>query len=307
MRILVGVDGATEDTMPARLLKRLQFPSPHVALVHSIIPITWWAGDTTVSADLAQQTLDAQREEGEEILQRAQDLYRCVDPKAEIHLDFGSPADAILHDTDRQPVDLVAIGGHPRGIFAAWAAGSVGRNLVVQSESSLLIAKGSVRDTGKVDIVIGTDHSEYADHAIDLLVAWNPSGVGNITLVTATELAKLDDSDSRALERQEEIRRGLRQRSETIAKRLQSLNPTGISIEIMDGNPGEVLETTMVRSESELLVLGAKGHGWLDRLAFGSVSYRQAVAQPYPVLLIRADESKAETQTAGSETVFLST
>ena len=39
---------------------------------------------------------------------------------------------------------------------------------------------------------------------------------------------------------------------------------------------------------ADLLVLGAQGHGFLERLTTGSVSLDQAVARPYSVIVMRA-------------------
>jgi nucleotide-binding universal stress UspA family protein len=287
VKILIGVDGGVDDSMPARLVCRLRFPKPQIDLMHAVVPITWWAGDTVVSADLAQQTLDAQREEGENILERARALYKGTDAQIGLHLDFGSPSERLLDELRSHPADLVVVGGHPRGTFAAWASGSVGRNLVVNSESSLLVVKGGIRTEGPVDLVIATDHSGYVESCVDQLIAWAPAGFGNILVVTATDF----DTDSETVASIAERHRGLRaeyqSRGERLAARLKPLCSGNVDVDVVDGNPGEVLADAMQRTGAELLVLGAQGHGWFDRLAYGSVSYRQVVSQPYPVLVLR--------------------
>jgi hypothetical protein len=39
---------------------------------------------------------------------------------------------------------------------------------------------------------------------------------------------------------------------------------------------------------ADLLILGAKGHGFLERITMGSVSLRQAIAGMYSTLILRA-------------------
>ncbi len=294
VKILVGVDGGVDDSMPARLVRRLKFPDPQIDLMHAVVPITWWAGDTVVSADLAQQTLDAQREEGEEILERARGLYHGVGTKIEIHLDFGSPSDRLLSLLEKQPADLVVAGGHPRGTFSAWASGSVGRNLVVNSHGSLMVVKGGVRTEGPVDLVVGTDHSEYSERCFDELISWNPGGIGNILVVCATEFSSDSEISAPVAERHERLREDMRGRGQRLASRFATIAQGSVDVDVVDGTPGEVLADAMQRTGAELLVLGAQGHGWFDRMAYGSVSFRQVVSQPYPVLVLRAAESVGE-------------
>ena len=45
----------------------------------------------------------------------------------------------------------------------------------------------------------------------------------------------------------------------------------------------------MAEEQADLLILGSHGHGALERLALGSVSFHQVVATPHNVLVVRAD------------------
>jgi hypothetical protein len=42
------------------------------------------------------------------------------------------------------------------------------------------------------------------------------------------------------------------------------------------------------RRVSRLLILGAQGYGFWERLMVGSISFHQAIAEPHPVLILRA-------------------
>jgi hypothetical protein len=46
----------------------------------------------------------------------------------------------------------------------------------------------------------------------------------------------------------------------------------------------------MRETESQLLILGAKGHSLLERLSLGSVSYHFAIGEAVNLLILRAPE-----------------
>jgi nucleotide-binding universal stress UspA family protein len=54
------------------------------------------------------------------------------------------------------------------------------------------------------------------------------------------------------------------------------------------GDANAAIRTVMRQENADLLILGAQGHGFLDRLQHGSVSFHQVVAESYSVLLLRA-------------------
>ncbi|RYG31629.1 universal stress protein, partial [bacterium] len=45
--------------------------------------------------------------------------------------------------------------------------------------------------------------------------------------------------------------------------------------------------TTMSETGSDLLILGARGHGLIERLLIGSLALHVVVAEPYSVMVLR--------------------
>jgi nucleotide-binding universal stress UspA family protein len=44
----------------------------------------------------------------------------------------------------------------------------------------------------------------------------------------------------------------------------------------------------MLDTQADILVMGAQGHGFVERVFIGSVSLHQALYEPYPVMIVRA-------------------
>ena len=74
--------------------------------------------------------------------------------------------------------------------------------------------------------------------------------------------------------------------SAKVAEKLKSIAPE-VNVIVQEGESNEVIRNTMTSSDADLLIMGAQGHGFLDRLVIGSTSHHHFVAEPYPVLLLR--------------------
>lgn len=302
MRIVVGIDGRKGDVMAARMLRRLRFPAREVDLVHAVSPVTWWAGDLAVSAELAQETLDAQKRTGESVLSEAGERFAGLAPLVSPYLEYGAAADRLVLHAQERNADLIAVGGHQRRALSAFLAGSVGRGLVVSAPESLLVVKGSIPEEGPIRAVLATDHSDYALRCVESLLAFAPEGIGFLTILTAFPREEMDalrahlpDVASGAADA---VLDSLRAKGEHLRARLSPLVGDQSEVRVEDGYPDEVIPAVMAQTHADLLIVGARGHGWLDRLTLGSVSFHQVVGEPYPVLVLRAPETaKQESET----------
>jgi nucleotide-binding universal stress UspA family protein len=75
-------------------------------------------------------------------------------------------------------------------------------------------------------------------------------------------------------------------KTEELCRRFEQLGATTHSKVVID-DPKTQLAETMRETKADLLIMGAQGHGFLERIAVGSVSLQQVVAEDYPVLIIR--------------------
>ena len=67
------------------------------------------------------------------------------------------------------------------------------------------------------------------------------------------------------------------------------LKEAGIEAEyrIVTGEFDSVIDEQMTKFNAELLILGAQGHGFMERLFIGSSCLQQVVATPHSVLILR--------------------
>ncbi|HVL39376.1 MAG TPA: universal stress protein [Fimbriimonadaceae bacterium] len=205
----------------------------------------------------------------------------------------GSPPDQLVQIADREHIDLIAVGSIRSGTGSRFTFGSVARALAIGAHQSLLVTKLGEPPVAPVRAVFATDHSDYATRCFDKLLQWAPKGIASIDVVTAYEvndetaillhenLAKLGSSVD------EEVRESLHEKGERLSRALirggYASRP-----HVMKGHPRQVLSKAMEEAKADLMIVGAQGHGFLERLFVGSVSLHQITAEPYPVLLLRA-------------------
>jgi nucleotide-binding universal stress UspA family protein len=191
---------------------------------------------------------------------------------------------------DRCGASMIAVGSSGKTPGQAAFIGSVGRGLVISARQSVLIAKGEVAPTGPVRAVFATDHSGYANRCLQLLKHMTPCGLSHLTVVTCYEKGYLEpvrellpgyieDPDAW-------ITRGLEACNR---KALQELEPLGCSLEarVIDARANAGIGRVMQETGADLLIVGAHGHGFVERLTVGSASLHQAVVEPYSVLVLR--------------------
>ena len=130
------------------------------------------------------------------------------------------------------------------------------------------------------------------ERAVDRFLSLAPKGISKLHIVTAYEVsdkeATLLHANLPALDGHIEqwIEGKLREKSEALVGKL-SQHGYDADYELSASRPNDAISDAMERTGSELLILGAQGHGFLDRLFVGSVSFHQLVGEPYSVLILR--------------------
>jgi nucleotide-binding universal stress UspA family protein len=193
---------------------------------------------------------------------------------------FGRAAHEITSVADREAADLIIAGSGHKGSLETFLMGSVTRALVVEAKRSVLVGKRAMSAGDKVSAVLATDHSEYADRCVDLLVRLAPAGLGKVTIVSA------DTSDKEVRSVTTEYEGALRSRNEIVAGKLAGL---GCDVEalVLQGSANEVIDAAMEKTGADLLILGAHGHGFLERLLMGSTAMHMVANSPWNVLVLR--------------------
>lgn len=289
MKTLVGVD--LEDTYRAalNLCIRLDFPGQEWMFAHAVAPLPTYAPGLAPIAIPMSDAIDSLRKTGREALTKARESVseaKVVD----LLLD-GSAAATLMRVADEQHADLIVTGsGQPRrGLL--WMIGSVSRALSYGAKQSLLVTKGTAAGAGPVHAIFATDHSEYARCAEERLIEWAPKGLRRIDVVTAYDVTEaaidlLKQGTEVNLDFENWVYSNALKHGEASAKRLKAIAPE-TEVRVERGSANDVIANAMSTSGADLLIVGAQGHGFIERLLVGSVSLHQLVAEPYPVLLIR--------------------
>jgi nucleotide-binding universal stress UspA family protein len=203
------------------------------------------------------------------------------------------PAEGLGHFASLEKDDLIVVGTHRRNTAQAMFLGSVSRALAIGSECSVLVGKGDIRHDRPLKAIFATDFSDYANRSLARLIELHPQGISTIDVLTAYEI---NDYEAALLHMDlpklggmvdEWLEDTLCDRGNKVKAQLQAAGYTS-SVHLRKGRPNQVIASAMEELEADLLIIGAQGHGFLERLLIGSVSLHQVVTEPYPVLLLRA-------------------
>ncbi len=204
----------------------------------------------------------------------------------------GDAAQKILSCAQEQKADLIAIHLAKRGLGESLLTTRVSRQLLAHAPCSLLFKKDDPDPNQLKRFVFATDHSEYAQKALDKLIAFGFQGVEEIIVMTAFPgevglairplLGQLP-IDFHAWARGKFI--------EEQEKALTKLRQAGYKAqaEIREEPVHKAIANSMREHKADLLVLGSQGHDFLDRLKVGSVSFHETIYGPHSTLIIRHD------------------
>lgn len=192
-----------------------------------------------------------------------------------------SPVLTLLGEAEH--ADLVVVGSSGAGAITRFLLGSVTGSLLARSPCPVVIVPATTEPPTS-HIVVGTDGSEHAQHAIrwavdeadrrrvELLIvhAWRYGY--HLTMEGVDRADDFTPVDARLI---------LDEAVET-ARSIGSGNVRG---ELVEGRATEIL--LEMSETSELLVLGARGRGGFRRMLFGSTASAAATHSSCPTVIVR--------------------
>ncbi|MDR3689058.1 MAG: universal stress protein [Fimbriimonas sp.] len=281
MKAVVGVDLSGLYESALSIVARLEIPQTEIELVHVDEPSALHpAEEFKISKEgfEVQRTTDSLALDTADAI--AKDLKLSVSGKTVV---VGGPAKHLIEEAANSKSDLIAIGSHRKSKYGSFFFGSVGRALTIGSPQSILIAKGMVAKTGKLTAVFATDHSTFAEMAIGMLADLKPLGLQKLVVVTAL------DREMKGSTPKEELS-ALRKTIKAKGKEsVDKLSAAGIPCEyhVVEGEFESVVSRSMKRNNADLLIMGAQGHGFIERMLIGSSSLQQVVTTSHSVLILR--------------------
>lgn len=293
MRVLTAVGNDEESLQAQVLLGRMGFRT----LSGKAIYVVERLGASLVSesalpaADPITRFMQLQEEEGGRRLERATGVLQDYGVTLEAQLRTGFIANELMKVADAEKLDLIAMGSRDEKPLNKLLVGSVTRKLVVKAKQSLLVARNLEHTKEPLRAVLATDHSPYGDRCFDILLDDWPLGVKEVTIVTAysRDVVRAIGSVMGGMKADFDVmvERVLGERNATLQRKLEKV---GVRVKsVVSPSPvGEAIDQAVRDSGAELLILGAHGHGFVERLGVGSVSFEQVVAGKISVLVLRA-------------------
>jgi nucleotide-binding universal stress UspA family protein len=302
MKILFGLERELDPAFS--LLKQLHFPEATVDIVHVVAPINYALADPInylafgiepleVDRMVAERDKDANRSVAEAMASLS-GTYPC-----QTMVLFGQPAYEILKYSDEQQVDIIAINaGYTESEGVAAVMGSVSCALVAGASQSVLVARNirnRIEAKNPLRVVFATDHSDYANRCFEEFLRLAPTGIGHLAVICAYPKDSLGAMQMilppKGVNIANIVHKELTVQNETMLAQAHERLVTRVLSTASYVLPDPVytaIDHVMEAEEGDILVLGAKGHGLLERLTMGSVSMHQAIAGKYSTLIIRA-------------------
>lgn len=289
--VLIATDGSDEAT--AAVNGVTTFPWPDGMRVHGVVVRSSLAGlaapeiPENVWADVEQSLVDV-AEAARKILARRR-------PDVQVRVVNGPFVDAILKQAERVSARVIVLGSRGHGPIARLLLGSTSLGVVRGMKHAALVVRGRAR--GWARVALGFDGSTSARHAVTFLAGLEVPAGGQVTIVrvldgvTLTSLALLPEATRSAIAAQVAAvetasEKKARREIDTAAAELSRAG-WKVSVVIRRGAALHELLAATEKARAQLLAVGARGHGAVERLLLGSVAEGALHRSPVSVLVTR--------------------
>ena len=289
MKLILGIDSPVAAKVLLPLIGRLRLEDPCLDLVNVVdttLPVT---ASTLMGAEPNGAFLEVLQRSGSQALEEAECAVHKLSYPCRTVQEYGAPARTLMEFATTSKADIIAVASLLRGPMDSFVYGGVSRSLAIGAVQSVLIAKGEIKPEGGVKAVFAIDHSPYCNACINRFLSYPIHGIESIQLLTAFDprtFRGLGHPNLTLDEINHAIEERFHEKLEAIATKFKAV---GYNVEtaVREGHANDVIRTSMLERHADLLILGAHGHSFLERLLVGSVSLHQAVSESYSVLLMR--------------------
>ncbi|HET9947318.1 MAG TPA: universal stress protein [Longimicrobiales bacterium] len=277
--VLVGVDGSLESADASRLGRRLSLASGGALrlLAAAYLP------SLEVAALRSRMSIERVREA---LLARAREravagLEGILDPGAveeALIVRIGRPEHVLAQTARELGADSIVLGGRRHGPPASWLDRGTAHHLLRTGEWPVVVTGP---DRGAVQRVLG---------AVDVSFATRP------TITAAARLAALLDVPLELIHvaAWPDLPRGELldldppgpELEEAAEQELRAMMPPDVPLTVRRGAVTAILSRAAEEGPPALLVLGAQGRGWVDRLLLGSTTEAVLAALPCSLAIV---------------------
>jgi nucleotide-binding universal stress UspA family protein len=282
MRVLLGTDGSPDAVRAADWLARFPLPEESQILVVSVLPHLGSRAAEHVHAIHAQAR------------QVLEDARLKLAPRAvDVRLMEGGVREGLLQTAEEWKADLIVLGA--RGLSGVERAllGSVSLSVAREARCAVMVVKGAA--TALQRVVIALDGSEHSRHGLSFITSLPLAAETELLLVGVAEKTHFPRSAPSLVA--DELRAVIAEVDEEEKTRKQqilvdaenAIVPRGrVQIRSVVGNPPDEIVAVANTTSAQLIVLGSRGLGRLQRLVLGSVSERVLLQSERTVMITRA-------------------
>jgi nucleotide-binding universal stress UspA family protein len=284
--VLVATDGSPQAR--AAVQTATAFPWPRGSSGHGLV-----ARQTPVLTEASSEVWEALQQVAQAEARRAERQLRRRWPDAKVVVTDAPPVPGILAQARKLRAQVIVLGSRGLGAVGRLVLGSVSRDCVRQAKSSVLVVRGSARAPRR--FLLGVDGSPHARQAAAFVGTLTPPRGGDVRLVSVVEPVRLPStallparvrtvvtSEAAQLEQQ---RVAVARRHLDAAQARLARAGWRVRMEVRTGRP---LEELLEASKSaDVLVVGSRGVGGVERLLLGSVAEGVVSRAQVPVLIVR--------------------
>jgi nucleotide-binding universal stress UspA family protein len=240
------------------------------------------------SAGLYEEFSQVLRETGEEDLRQFAKSHTHDEIQPELAVHEGSAPDSILSFAQTQKADLIVMGTHGRRGFDQLMLGSVTDRVMRRAPCPVLAVRIPPHDA-----MAASKERQYVHHLSRILFCADFSKNSDRALNYALSGTAEYDAELTVLHVLEEIP-GLAE-TEALAAATEQLNKLippevrktlKIKVAVRIGKPYWEIIQFALEEQTDLVTMGVRGRGALDRAVFGSTTYRVMQLGPCPVLAV---------------------
>jgi nucleotide-binding universal stress UspA family protein len=259
-----------------------------LTLLHVDPPMPIMAPYGEIPVDV--RLFEEQRAQAERDLAAARDRARTAGAAAEATLVGGYPGREILAAAGDEDADLIVLGSHGRGGVEHLLLGSVAEKVLRKAPCPVMIVPATATPRPGAlfaRILCPIDGSAGSAEAVEYAVSLARETDGLLTLVTVVEplpeAGEFTALDAGEYQRSAEARAATMLREAVPAAMREWCR---IDERVVVGKPSTRILDTAAEVGADVIVMGVRGRGAVDLLAFGSTTNDVVRRAPCPVVVV---------------------
>ena len=286
MRVIVATDGSTDAKAAVQWARRLPLPDDTRFLVVFVVPPPLLPSLPDWETEARQLCVDAAHVAIDE-------AAALLGASVESRMAEGDPRETIIETANDWAADLIVMGARGLSAVKEFLLGSVSLGVACHAPCPVLVCKGAPRAVRTV--TIAHDGSPGAREALRFVGAWPLPATTHVRVIGVVEPTRYPatapgilGAPLRALIAQAENERRLAL-ERTLTPEIGVLQPcvATADLTVRVARPATEIVRYADVTDTDLLVVGARGLGTMKRLLLGSVSEAVLRHAACPVLVVR--------------------